>query len=172
MRRRHPEYTSTLIERGALCFPFEVIFKVPEAIPDLEQATRCLAYELPTAAGFHLHRANEAVLRKYWDAVTTNATRPPSRNMGDYLNEMDQRNVGDPKVKSALKDLKDLHRNPLIHPEDSLSMDEAVALLSGIYTVMVHMLKAMPEPEATLPLPLGPRPTALEASTALTNVGS
>jgi hypothetical protein len=73
--------------------------------------------------------------------------------MGDYLNEMNKRNVGDAKVKSALKDLKDLHRNPLIHPEDTLSMDEAVALMSGIYTVMVHMLKAMPIPNATLPLP-------------------
>jgi hypothetical protein len=98
--------TATLIERGALCFPIDVLMKVQEAIPDLEQSTRCIAYELPTAAGFHLHRANEAVLRKYWDAVTTNATRPSSRNMGDYLNEMNRRNVGDPKVKSALKDLK------------------------------------------------------------------
>jgi hypothetical protein len=156
--------TATLIERGAWCFPTDVLVKVPESIPDLEQATRCIAYELPTAAGFHLHRANEAVLRKYWDAVTTNAERPASRNMGDYLGEMNKRKVGDPKVKSALKDLKDLHRNPLIHPEDSLSMDEAVSLLSGIYTVMVHMLRAMPIPETTLALPFGPEPEEVEAS--------
>ncbi len=97
--------TSTLIERGALCFPIEIISKVPEAISDLEQATRCIAYELPTAAGFHLHRANEAVLHRYWDAVTNKSKRPSSRNMGDYLNEMNQKNTGDAKVKSALKDL-------------------------------------------------------------------
>jgi hypothetical protein len=94
----------TLIENGAACFPTEIRSKAPEALPDLEQATRCIAFELFTAAGFHLHRANEAVLRRYWDAVTNGATRPASRNMGDYLNELNKLNAGDAKVKAALKD--------------------------------------------------------------------
>jgi hypothetical protein len=110
----------TLIENGAA-----------EALPDLEQATRCMAFELFTAAGFHLDRANEAVLRRYWDAVTNGATRPASRNMGDYLNELNKLNAGDAKVKAALKDLKDLHRNPLIHPEQTLeNVDDAIALMT------------------------------------------
>jgi hypothetical protein len=59
--------------------------------------------------------------------------------MGDYLNEMNQKKIGDEKVKAALKDLKDLHRNPLIHPEHSLeSADEAIALMNGVHTVMVY----------------------------------
>jgi hypothetical protein len=94
----------TLIENGAACFPTEIRSKAPEALPDLEQATRCIAFELFTAAGFHLDRANEAVLRRYWDAVTNGATRPASRNMGDYLNELNKLNAGDAKVKAALKD--------------------------------------------------------------------
>jgi hypothetical protein len=65
--------------------------------------------------------------------------------MGDYLNEMNQKKIGDEKVKAALKDLKDLHRNPLIHPEHSLeSADEAIALMNGVHTVMVYMLKEIP----------------------------
>jgi hypothetical protein len=94
----------TLIENGAACFPTEIRSKAPEALPDLDQATRCIAFELFTAAGFHLDRANEAVLRRYWDAVTNGATRPASRNMGDYLNELNKLNAGDAKVKAALKD--------------------------------------------------------------------
>jgi hypothetical protein len=137
--------TSVLVELGAKCFPDDVVTKAPDAIPDLMQGTRCVAFELFTAAGFHLHRANEAVLRRYWDAVTNGAERPVNRNMGDYLKGMDERNAGNEKVKAALKDLKDLHRNPLIHPEHSLeSADEAIALMNGVHTVMVHMLKEIP----------------------------
>lgn len=137
--------TAVLIDAGGRCFPDEIWTKVPDAIPDLMQGTRSIAFELFTAAGFHLHRANEAVLRRYWDAVTNGATRPASRNMGDYLAEMNKRGVGDVKVMAALKDLKDLHRNPLIHPEHSLeTADEAIALMNGVHTVLVYMLKEIP----------------------------
>jgi hypothetical protein len=136
--------TSILIDNGAQCFPAELMFKVPDAMPDLQQATKCIAFEVPTAAGFHLHRANEAVLRKYWDAVTDGAKRPKSRNMGDYLVEMDKRNVGNDKVKAALRHLKDFHRNPLIHPEDVLTTDEAIALMNSVHTVLVQMLREIP----------------------------
>jgi len=91
--------TAVLTEAGAACFPIEIWTKAPEAVPDLQQATKCIAFELFTAAGFHLHRANEAVLRRYWDAVTKGATRPASRNMGDYLVELNKRKMGDPRVK-------------------------------------------------------------------------
>jgi hypothetical protein len=134
-----------LIEDGAAFFPQDIWQKVPEAIPDLQQGTRCIAYELPTAAGFHLHRANEAVLRRYWDAVTKGAPRPTNRSMGDYLAGLDNLKAGDPKVKAALRVLKDLHRNPLMHPEESLeTVDDAIALKNAIHTVIVHMLKEIP----------------------------
>jgi hypothetical protein len=137
--------TSVLIEKGTACFPTDLIAKVPGAIPDIVAATRCIAFELPTAAGFHLHRANESVLRAYWDAVTNGAARPKSRNIGDYLKELDSRQKGDDTIKSALRDLKDMHRNPLIHPEHSLdSVDDAVALMNSIHNAVVHMLKAIP----------------------------
>jgi len=137
--------TAVLIASGFACFPDEIHKKAPEAISDLAQGTRCIAFELPTAAGFHLHRANEAILRRYWDAVTNSAARPRTQNMGDYLNEMDKLNVGDANVKAALKHLKDFHRNPLVHPDHSLdSIDDAIALMNGIHTVIVYMLKEIP----------------------------
>jgi hypothetical protein len=75
--------------------------------------------------------------------------------MGDYLNEMNAKGFGDPKVKAALKDLKDLHRNPLVHPEERIeNVDEAIALMNGVHNVIVHMLREMP---VVAPMP-GPAP--------------
>ncbi|HWK95624.1 MAG TPA: hypothetical protein VNR39_09385 [Pseudolabrys sp.] len=153
--------TPTLIESGAVCFPADLPTKVPAAVFDIQQGTRCIAFELFTGAGFHLHRANEAILRRYWEIVTDGAAPPKSGNMGDFLNEMEQKKFGDEKVRAALKDLKNLHRNPLIHPEHTIAdAHEAIALMNSIHVVMVHMLKEIPvvapasEPQAgSLPAP-------------------
>src|SRR5262249_2774114 len=137
--------TADLIERGTVLFPDDLVPKVPSAQLDVEQGARCLAFELPTAAGFHFHRANESVLHVYYDAVTCGKPRPSGRNIGDYLAELKKHNAGDPIVWSCLKDLKDMHRNPLIHPEHTLeNIDEAIALLGQIHSVIVHMLRAIP----------------------------
>jgi len=134
-----------LISAGHNCFPPELAQKAPEAIPDAQQAAKCIAFDLPTAAGFHLHRTNEAVLRRYFDHVAGAENRPETRNMGDYLKKMNDLKVGDKKVKAALRDLKDLHRNPLMHPEDHIaSVSDAIGLMGGIQAAMALMLKELP----------------------------
>jgi hypothetical protein len=141
--------TADLIENAIVLFPQDLPAKVPEAVDDINSAGRCIAFELPTATGFHIHRANESILHRYYDAATAGKTRPSGRNIGDYLAELKKHSAGDPKILSALKDLKDLHRNPLVHPEHSLEdIDEAIALVNAIHGVVVHMLKVIP-----LPLP-------------------
>jgi hypothetical protein len=142
--------TTDLIDNGVVLFPEEIQIRVPESIADLNQATKCIAFELPTAAGFHLHRANESVLHRYYDAIADGAARPNGRNIGDYLQVMNGKPKADKRILAALRDLKDLHRNPLIHPEDSLeSVDEALSLLGSVHAVIVPMLKTIPDP----PLP-------------------
>lgn len=144
--------TVSLIQSGEILFPADLPAKVPEAILDVREATRCIAFELPTAAAFHLFRAVEAVLYRYYDTVTNGKPRPKSRNMGDFINALETIDAGEKRVRSALRDLKDLHRNPLVHPEHSLStIDEAVALLGGVQSVVVHMLAAIPYPKVALP---------------------
>lgn len=136
---------STLIEFGANCFPLELEVKVPEALRDIREGTRCIAFELNTAAGFHLHRANEAVVRRYWDVVSNGKPRPSRGNMGDYLNEMKQGSFGDANVRAALDHLIKFHRNPLIHPEQNIeTADEAIGLMNHIHTAIVQMLKVIP----------------------------
>lgn len=81
---------------------------------------------------------------------------------GAEQSALEQKKAGDPAVLSALKDMKDLHRNPLIHPEHFLeTVDDAIALVGGIQAVVVPMLKAIPEPPAPLPLPEPEPPPAI-----------
>ena len=72
--------------------------------------------------------------------MTNNAPRPQTRNIGDYLKELDKLNKGDARIKAALRDIKDLHRNPLIHPEHNLTNDQALALLGSVQGAIISML--------------------------------
>jgi hypothetical protein len=142
---KHNLDVAGMINAGHLCFPPDLASKAPEALPDAQQAAKCIAFDLPTAAGFHLHRANESVLRRYFDQVAGADKRPQTRNMGDYLNKMRELKVGNKKVLAALRDMKDLHRNPLMHPEEHISnVSDAIALMGGVNSAMALMLKDLP----------------------------
>ena len=137
--------TDRLTEAGELVFSSDLSTKVPEALGDLKAATRCVAFELPTAAGFHLHRAHETVLRSYWDCVTGGAPRPKENNMGVYLSELDKLDKGKKAIRSHLRSIKDFHRNPLMHPEQSLeTVDESIDLLAAIRCSIGYMLSEIP----------------------------
>lgn len=145
--------TSDLIENGRALFQASLPIKVPGSVADIEQATRCIAFEVPTAAGFHLHRANETVLVAYFEAIRGDVDHPKegSRAMGGYLRVMEDNSLGDKRIRAALKDIKDLHRNPLIHPDHSLgSVEEAIDLLGAIRAAIGYMLPAIPEPAGPL----------------------
>lgn len=148
--------TPTLIESGAACFPDDLLYKVPEAMQDLNQGTKCVAFELNTAAGFHLHRATESVVRRYWDIVSHGADRPSRGNLGDYFNQMKQNNFGDEVVRGALEHLVKFHRNPLIHPEQNLeSSHDAIALMNSVHNAIVQMLKVIPPDYSMFAVPAG-----------------
>lgn len=143
--------TDALVEAGLLLFSGELATKVPDATGDIRQATRCIAFELPTAAGFHLHRAHEAVLRAYWDNVTGGMKLPRQQNMGEYLKQLDRLEKGKPAVRSHLRSIKDFHRNPLMHPEQTLeNVDQALDLLAAIRSSIGYMLKEIPALTAPL----------------------
>lgn len=130
-----------LTESGEKFFHDDLALKVPEALSDIRAAMRCIAFELPTAAGFHLHRANEAVLRRYWDSVASGASKPTQKNMGVYLKKLEEGGFGKKEVIEHLKSIKDFHRNPLMHPDQSLdSVDQAIDLWCAIRCSIGYML--------------------------------
>lgn len=154
--------TTALAENGAEIFPVDLVVKVPEAAHDAKEAGRCLAFELNTAAAFHMHRINEMVLRHYYDEVTGGKPHPERPNIAKYIDAMKGYKVGDKKVIGALANLNNLHRNPVIHPEDRLeSAEDAVALLGSINASLVAMLKE-----------LRPAPLKLESPPSERNQGT
>jgi hypothetical protein len=136
--------TISLLAFGENLFPPDLGMKVPEAIFDCREAGKCLAYELPTACGFHVFRATESVLRKYYLQVSGSKVPPKVRNIGVYLNAMNQAGIGDEKIKFALKQMAELYRNPLIHPEAVLTQEEAIGVFGLARSAIAGMLAALP----------------------------
>lgn len=137
--------TLSLISQGEIIWSPELTSKAPEALFDAREASKCIAFELGTAAGFHIMRAVEAVLLRYWDFASGKKPLPANRNLGNYLKQMEEKGYGDAKVVAALKQIKDLHRNGLMHPQDKLTVEEAIELLGICQSAVSAMLKPMPD---------------------------
>jgi hypothetical protein len=156
--------TLKLVTEGSILFPKSLSAKVPEAVADTNEAGKCIAFELGTAAGFHILRAAESVLRRYWGVVAKGNPRPRNHNIGAYLHAFEKFGVGHPKILAALKQIKDLHRNTLMHPEDVLTVDEAISLLGIVRSAIEAMLSHLPDVAApALPAPVIPPSPALPA---------
>jgi hypothetical protein len=140
-----PFDTAMLLELGECLLPVELAQKAPEAVFDAREAGKCLAYELGTAAGFHILRAAECVVRRYYADVTGGAAQPKVRNLMVYVRQMQYADVGDAKVLSSLEQIAKLHRNPLIHPEDVLTVSEAMALIGIVRSAVSSMLAVLPD---------------------------
>jgi hypothetical protein len=138
--------TGVLISNAEKQFPDSLGLKVSESIVDVREAGKCLAFELSTAAGFHILRATESVLRSYWAAVSGGKPHPKPQTIGTYARKLTDLNLGERKVRATLDQINTLHRNPLIHPQESLSLDEAVSLFGICQSAVSAMLKAIPDP--------------------------
>lgn len=119
----------SLVEEIENCFSLDA-WKIVgrDAKRELEESGKCLAFERYTAAGFHALRGVECVIRQYIEALT--GSLPTKRDWGSYIDVL-KRNGADPKLTAVLDNIRTLDRNPLMHPEDWLDVDEAV----GIFTV-------------------------------------
>jgi hypothetical protein len=143
----------SLLFSGEMLYPQDLLTKVPEALTDAREAAKALAFDVPTACGFHTFRVVESVLRRYYSVVTDGRTHPKVRNIGVYVNALRQARRGDEKILSAIKQMADLHRNPLIHPEVILTAEEAIATTGIARSVVTAMLDALPTVPATTTSP-------------------
>jgi len=142
-----------LIENGVRLFPESLMTKAPEIEKDANEAGRALAFELPTACGFHTFRVTESVVRRYWDQVSGGTDRPKLETLGNFAAEMEKNSFGDPKVIEAIKQMTKLHRNPLIHPEVILNNEEAIGIVGMARSVIAAMLKTLPDAPTTTGAP-------------------
>ena len=106
---------------------------------DWTAGARCLAFDLPTAAGFHILRAVEAVVKFYLGKIPV---VPPRRDLGDYVRLL-RDNSADPKATQAVDQIRSLHRNPLMHPEDTLDAEQGRELFSLCEGAIKALLRDM-----------------------------
>ena len=99
-----------------------------EAKEDLNQAGRCLAFAVATASGYHALRAVEKVARDYYQAILRE--NPGQVTMKRVIDTLRSSEKADKKTMGILDQLRDLHRNPIDHPDVFLQLPEALELFN------------------------------------------
>jgi hypothetical protein len=109
---------------------------------DFDQAGKCIAFDVPTAAAFHLLRGTEVVIKDYYDLIVPGPKQAPlkMRNWGTYIRLL-KNHGGDDKVIALLTHLKDVYHNPVFHPEEMYS-DERVQVLFGLCVSAVIVMRS------------------------------
>jgi hypothetical protein len=134
-------------------FPTDALLNQPEKmfsesanlIPDetlieIKEVGKCLAFSLPTAAGFHLMRSVESMLRHYYEVLSKGASRPARGATGIYFDAILQLPGVDKELHAALKQIKTLYRDPIAHPEVVLTGPEAISLLGVVQSAISRTL--------------------------------
>lgn len=141
--------TDDLINSTVKIFSVRVREKLsPEAHNDIQQAGRCLAFELPTACGFHLMRVLESAMHAYHVHLTGRRLmlKASERSFGNYIAKLKEATASD-TVLSVLEHIRILHRSPLMHP-NVLSAEEVQALWSVVESAVACIYNDMGKREA------------------------
>ena len=108
---------------------------------DIREAGRCLAFELPTAAGIHMMRAFEKVLRHFYKVST--GKEPGTTDIYKLIRDLREHHPDtDPKILNILDQIRDLHRNPLAH-DVFLEIDEAVEIFDIAKSAITAMARKL-----------------------------
>ena len=109
--------------------------RVFESLPDLcqfdfREAGRCIAFERPTAAAFHLMRAIEGYLKHYYLQIVkrNRLTKPMWHGMVDQLRR--RRDSPPEPILNHLDHIRVSFRNPTQHPDARYDIEEVQDLLS------------------------------------------
>jgi hypothetical protein len=104
--------TQTLLDNAERAFVCPHVLP-DEAVADIKEAGRCLAYGLPTACAFHVLRAAEAVMRMYlW---LLGGTLPDTSEWAPLIDAIGVTKKAPKHLVARLHRLRDLERNQLMH---------------------------------------------------------
>ena len=138
--------TNDLIENASARFPKETQSVIGvEALNQLQEAAQCLSFQLNTACGFHMMRAVEYVLLIYMKQICGRKFSSLNTNWGSYIDELEKISKGNGRKKPAtetidlLRQLKNNHRNPVMHAEFVLNMTEAQDIFELGSVVISHL---------------------------------
>ena len=135
--------TPDMIEHAESMVPERTRKLLPEGvIREVREAGRCLAFDSPTASGFHMLRGVELVMYELWKHVKSSGDKKP-QNWGGYIEKFEKTGV-ERKVISMLRDIKDLYRNPNAHPQDTLEEEDATTLFALGVAAIQQMVRQFP----------------------------
>ncbi len=140
--------TADLVERAENIFPEPILSKLDtKVVSDIRESGKCLAFGNDTACAFHMMRATESVLHKYYVYMCNPQPIPKKRleNWGAYIKELN----GCPKtevkeVLAILQQIKDQHRNLIMHPEVFLSPEDSFTLFEIAQAAIIAMASSLP----------------------------
>lgn len=130
-------------------------------IKDVRAAGRCLAFEVPTAAAFHLYRALESVVLKYMPLLSV-SLKDSDRNLGNYIRILKDKGI-DSRITTLLEHIKDQYRNPAIHPGLFFDVDGAASQFALIQSVIHMMAEDISARQAAMPAIASSPPAAVAA---------
>ena len=140
--------TTALIARTENMLPRSMLIKIDQrVVVEIRESGKCLAFDCATASGFHIMRATELILHKYYIHICNPQSKKRLANWGAYIEKL--KSVGDTEVKEVvaiLQQIKDRHRNLIMHPEIILTSDEAFTLFEIAQGAIVAMVNALPMP--------------------------
>lgn len=111
---------------------------------DFGDAARCIAFEIPTAAAFHLMRGIEAVLRNYYQLMIRQK-RILSKDWGPIITDLRSRRRTKKyeALNNHLDNIRVSFRNPTQHPDAEYDIHEVQDLYSVSIDVVNRMIKAL-----------------------------
>jgi hypothetical protein len=138
--------TPDLIERAEGILPEPVLGRISQmAISEVRESGKCLALDCGTASAFHMMRATEEVMHRYYVSVCKPKSAKRLKNWGAYIAELSKSNRAEVKeVVAMLQQIKDRHRNLIMHPEIVLTIDEAFTLFEIAQGAIIAMADNIP----------------------------
>ncbi len=109
---------------------------------DFAEAGKCIVYERPTAASFHILRATEAVLKLYYKNFFRVSII--NKTWGQLTNDLTNKNHGkipNKIIVNHLDNIRSSFRNPTQHPEKIYDINECQDLLGVCIDVVNRMIK-------------------------------
>jgi hypothetical protein len=108
---------------------------------DFQEACKCIAFALPTAAAFHCMRGVEGVLRRLYCGVVRRDRIEPLLWHSMVMHLRKRRSTIPKPLLDNLDNIRSNFRNPTSHPDARFDIDEAQDLFSLAVDVVNRVVK-------------------------------
>lgn len=143
--------TADLINNAVNLLPESArLFLSPEALEDIRQSGRCLTFNMGTAAAFHIVRATEGYIWRYYAHVIGHLP-VKVRNWGAYIKNLEKCGKADTKVLGWMRQIKDEYRNPVLHPNERVSPEDAQEFINACISLMTAIARVLIKSQAEAP---------------------